>query len=93
MSLTRQKEDNPFYGKTHSEETKNLMKAYQSSRSVDPNPGILVNLYSSENKLLQEFKSIREVAKYFKADTRTINRYLDSNKLFRNEYYLRSKNV
>ena len=93
MSLTRQKEDNPFYGKTHSEETKNLMKAYQSSRSVDPNPGILVNLYSSENKLLQEFKSIREAAKYFKADTRTINRYLDSNKLFRNEYYLRSKNV
>lgn len=93
MSLTRQKEDNPFYGKTHSEETKNLMKAYQSSRSVDPNPGIFVNLYSSENKLLREFKSIREAAKYFKADTRTINRYLNSNKLFRGEYYLRNKDI
>lgn len=93
ISLTRQKENNPFFGKTHSEETKNLMRIAQSSRTVDPNPGIAINLYSSENELLQTFKSIRETAKYFKADTRTINRYLNSNKLFRGEYYLRNKDI
>jgi group I intron endonuclease len=93
MSLTRRKEDNPFYGKSHTKETKNLMKAYQSSRSVDPNPGVLVNLYSSKNELLQVFKSIRETAKYFKADTRTINRYLNSNQLFRGKYYLGIKDI
>jgi group I intron endonuclease len=93
ISLTRQKEDNPFYGKNHSKETKDLLRVYQSLRSVDPNPGFSVNLYSSENKLLLVFKSIRETAKYFKADTRTINRYLDSNKLFRGKYYLRNKDI
>jgi hypothetical protein len=55
------------------------MSAYQSTRIVDPNPGIFINIFSLDNNLLFTFKSIRETAKYFKADIRTINRYLDSN--------------
>ena len=91
MSLSRRKENNSFYGKTHSQETKALLSAYQLSRTSDPNPGFLIDLYSSDNKLLASFKSIREAARHFKADTRTISRYLGSNKLFRGEYYLRNK--
>lgn len=93
ISLTRQKKDNPFYGKTHSLESKTIMSAYQSKRIVDPNPGISINVFSLDNNLLFTFKSIRETAKYLKADTRTINRFLDSNQLFRGEYYLRSKDI
>lgn len=93
ISLTRQKKDNPFYGKTHSLESKTIMSAYQSKRIVDPNPGISINVFSLDNNLLFTFKSIRETAKYLKADTRTINRFLDENQLFRGEYYLRSKDI
>lgn len=93
MSLSRRKENNSFFGKTHSQETKDLLSAYRLLRTSDPNPGFLVDLYSSDNKLLASFKSIREAAKHFKADTRTINRYLNSNKLFRGEYYLRNKDI
>nr|UVN15649.2 GIY-YIG endonuclease [Gongronella sp. w5] len=92
MSSTRQKENNPFYNKTHTQETKDLMKAYQSSRNNDPNPGFLIDLYSSENNLLMSFKSIREITKFFKADTRTIKRYLESNELFRGEYFIKYVN-
>ena len=91
MSLTRREKNNSFYGKTHSEETKNLMRAYQSSRTFDPKPGIFVNLYSSENELLLVFKSIREAARYFNVNPRTININLDSNKLFMDKYYLKRK--
>jgi group I intron endonuclease len=91
MSLARQKEDNPFYGRTHSLESKTIMSAYQSTRLADPNPGISINVFSLDNNLLFTFKSIRETAKHFKADTRTITRFLDSNQLFRNEYYIVSK--
>jgi group I intron endonuclease len=91
ISLARQKEDNPFYGRTHSLESKTIMSAYQSTRIVDPNPGISINVLSSNNNLLFTFKSIRETAKHFKADTRTINRFLDSNQLFRGEYNIVSK--
>jgi group I intron endonuclease len=91
ISLTRQKENNPFYGKTHSDETKAIMSVYQSSRTKDPNPGISIIVLSSDKKVLLTFKSIRETARYFKADPRTINRFLNSNKLFRNLYYILSK--
>ena len=49
------------------------MSAYQSKRIVDPNPGISINVFSLDNNLLFTFKSIRETAKYLKADTRTIS--------------------
>ncbi len=91
MSLSRRKENNSFYGKTHSQETKDLLRAYQLLRTSDPNPGFFVDLYSSDNKLLASFKSIRETAKHFKADTRTIKRYLDSGRLFRNQYFILPK--
>lgn len=91
MSLTRRKENNSFYGKTHSEDTLNKIRAFQSSRTFDPKPGILVNLYSSDNELLLVFKSIRETARYFNVYPRTININLNSNKLFKGKYYLRSK--
>ena len=67
------------------------IRAFQSSRTFDPKPGILVNLYSSDNELLLVFKSIRETARYFNVYPRTININLNSNKLFKGKYYLRSK--
>jgi group I intron endonuclease len=91
MNLTRQKEDNPFYRRTHSLESKTIISTYQSTRIVDPNPGIFINVFSLDNNLLFTFKSIRETTKHFKADTRTITRFLNSNLFFRSKYYIVSK--
>lgn len=90
ISLNRQKENNPFYNRTHTVETKKKISASHSTRLKDPNPGVQVFVFSLENQLLYTFKSIRETARYFKADTRTINRYLNSKTLFKNLYYIQS---
>jgi group I intron endonuclease len=90
ISLNRQKENNPFYNRTHTAEAKERMSASHSTRLKDPNPGVQISVFSLENRLLYTFKSIRETARYFKADTRTINRYLNSKILFKNLYFIKS---
>ena len=44
-----------------------------------------------ENVLTNEtqiFESINKLAKYLKSDTRTISKYIESNNLFRETFYL-----
>jgi len=77
MSLSRMGINNSFFGKIHSEESKDKIREYAQNRLKDLNPGTTIFLMSEDNTLIQEFKSIREASRNFLADTKTINKYLD----------------
>lgn len=84
------KEDNSFYGKTHTEEVKELMSQVALKRTK-PNNAKPVFLKDSNNNIIGDFKSITELSLYLKADKATLSKYRDSNKLFRNLYFIVSK--
>lgn len=94
MSLAKKgkfiKEDNSFYGKTHTEEVKELMSQVALKRTK-PNNAKPVFLKNLNNNIIGDFKSITELSLYLKADKATLAKYRDSNKLFRNLYYIVSK--
>nr|YP_009440973.1 GIY-YIG endonuclease [Absidia glauca]AMA21279.1 GIY-YIG endonuclease [Absidia glauca] len=84
------KENNSFYGKSHTEEIKTLMSQTALKR-VKPNNAKPVFLKDSNNNIIGDFKSMSELSIYLKADKATLAKYRDSNKLFRNLYYIISK--
>lgn len=84
------KEDNSFYGKTHTEEVKELMSQAALKRTK-PNNARPVFLKDSNNNIIGDFKSITELSFYLKADKATLKKYRDSGNLFRNLYYIVSK--
>lgn len=94
MSLAKKgkftKEDNSFYGKTHTEEVKELMSQAALKR-IKPNNAKPVFLKDLNNNIIGDFKSITELSIYLKADKATLAKYRNSNKLFRNLYYIVSK--
>jgi excinuclease UvrABC nuclease subunit len=84
------KEDNNFYGKTHTEEVKELMSRVALKRTK-PNNAKPVFLKDLNNNIIGDFKSMTELSLYLKADKATLSKYRDSNKLFRNLYFIVSK--
>lgn len=84
------KEDNSFYGKTHTEEVKELMSRAALKRTK-PNNAKPVLLKDQNNNILGDFKSMTELSIHLKADKATLSKYRDSNKLFRNLYFILSK--
>ena len=84
------KEDNSFYGKTHTEEVKELMSQAALKR-IKPNNAKPVFLKDLNNNIIGDFKSITELSIYLKADKATLAKYRNSNKLFRNLYYIVSR--
>lgn len=84
------KEDNSFYGKTHTEEVKELMSQAALKRTK-PNNAKPVFLKDINKNIIGDFKSMTELSLYLKADKATLKRYRDSNSLFRNLYYIVSK--
>lgn len=95
MSLAKKgkyiKEQNSFYGKTHTEEVKQLMSQVAMKRTK-PNNAKPVLLKDLNNNIIGDFKSITELSLFLKADKATLAKYRDSNKLFRSLYYIISKN-
>ena len=94
MSLAKKgkfiKENNSFYGKTHTEEVKELMSQAALKRTK-PNNAKPVFLKNINNNIIGDFKSMTELSLYLKADKATLKRYRDSGSLFRNLYYIVSK--
>ena len=94
MSLAKKgkfiKENNNFYGKTHTEEVKELMSQAALKRTK-PNNAKPVFLKNINNNIIGDFKSMTELSLYLKADKATLKRYRDSGSLFRNLYYIVSK--
>ena len=85
MSLA--KKDNSFYGKTHTEEVKELMSQAALKRTK-PNNAKPVFLKDTNKNIIGDFKSMTELSIYLKADKASLAKYRDSNKLFRNLYYI-----
>lgn len=81
------KEQNSFYGKIHTEEVKELMSQTALKRTK-PNNAKPVFLKDSNNNIIGDFKSMSELSIYLKADKATLAKYRNSNKLFRDLYYI-----
>lgn len=94
MSLAKKgkfiKDDNSFYGKTHTEEVKYLMSQAALKRTK-PNNAKPVFLKDLNNNIIGDFKSMTELSIYLKADKATLKKHRDSGSLFRNLYYIVSK--
>lgn len=96
-------ENNSFYGKTHTAET--LTKMALAKKGVNNpmygrtgvNNKLSKKVYIYNNKesliLFKIFSSYAETAIHFNCHERTINRYIDTQKLYKKEWLLSSKEI
>jgi group I intron endonuclease len=86
--------NNPFFGKTHSDDTKAQMSLALSGTN-HYNYGKLANnaktiyVYSLENVLINSFSSKTAVALWLNVTRGTITNYIRSGKVFDGKYYIR----
>ena len=101
----KNKENHPFFGKTHTEEAKKLI-----SKPGKENPmfgrkhseatKLLISrnmskypggveLYSLNNNLLKTFNNNVELATYLKISKTTVGRYIKSGKMYNKMYYFK----
>lgn len=73
-------ENNPFYNKNHSIESK--------LRMIEANSAYSVYIYNSYRKLLVIFPSVKTLAKLINSNHSTIVSYIKNGTLFRGEWYL-----
>ena len=92
MSLSKKDrylgENNPFYGKTHTIESRNLIREIAIARPKSPNAKSVI-LTDSNHKIIQEFKSMTALSLYLKADKAKLAQHRESGKLFRDLYYIK----
>ena len=103
MSLQRKGENNYFYGKTHSDHTKEIMrqKALDRNHSVETKDkmskthGNPVNIYEKSSskgfELIGSFVSARRAAKFLGISGSTVIRYMQSGAIFKDRYKFSSK--
>lgn len=72
MSESRRGINNPFFGKTHSEEALALIRAAALNREKSSVPGIEVDITDLETKLTNTYDSIRKAANAINSDIKTI---------------------
>lgn len=72
-------ENNPFYNKNHSTESK--------IRMIEAKSAYPVYIYNSNKNLLVIFPSVKTLAKLIKSNHSTIVSYIKSGELFRGEWY------
>jgi group I intron endonuclease len=107
MSSKRKGELNPLYGKSHSEETKDLIRQKALGRKHSEDTKLLmstkrgnpVNIYekytsadgASEFRLIGSFVSARRAGKFLNISGSTIIRYMNSGTIFKDRYKFSSK--
>lgn len=103
MSSKRKGVLNPLYGKSHSEESKELMRQKALGRKYSEETKLLmsskrgnpVNIYekcTSEGfKLIGSFVSARRAGKFLGISGSTILRYMESGMVFKDRYKFSSK--
>jgi group I intron endonuclease len=74
MSESRRGINNPFYGKTHTEDSLALIKAAAANRLEPGVPGIEVEITDLETKVTSVYDSIRKAATALDSDIKTILR-------------------
>lgn len=98
--FTRSGESHPFFGKKHTEESKikNRLSNIGLKRSIETKIKIglastkSVYVYSSENLNLHiSFNNCKNAAEYFNCTLRSISKYLDKDKIYKNKWLLYSK--
>jgi len=81
MSERKSGENHPMFGKTHTTESIDLIRLNQPIRKS-------VYVYDLDNKLLGEFLSQNEAAKFFKCNISNISRNVDTGKRLRKIYLI-----
>jgi group I intron endonuclease len=86
--------NNPFYGKTHSEETLQAMSDSLSGSNHYMFGQVAHNaqscyLYSVDNTLIQSFDSKTDLAAYLKVSRGTVRKFIKSGEVFNKQYLLR----
>jgi group I intron endonuclease len=74
MSQSRMGKNNSFFGHTHSEESKNLIRAAALNRKGPHAAAIEVEVTDLETKITTVYESIRKVADALNSDIKTILR-------------------
>ena len=72
-----------MFGKTHSEETKNLMR---SKKVKYPNG---VGIYDLDNNLIKSFDYASDLAIYLNVSKVTVSKYISNGLIFQSKYYLK----
>ena len=84
MSITRKGEYNSFFGKTHTNETKETLKKYALNRTKSHNKGYKVTLTDTKNKAkVLTFDSVRKVADFLNTTTTSV--------LLHNNYIIKAR--
>lgn len=98
MSSKKVGETNPMYGKTHSEETKELMRekalgrkhSEETKLAMSSKRGSLVNIFEKCDKegfkLIGCFVSARRAGKFLGISGSTVVRYMDTGQTFKDKY-------
>jgi len=72
-----------MFGKTHSEETKNIMR----SKKLKYPDG--VGIYDLDNRLLKTFDYASDLAFHLGVSKVTVSKYLNNGLVFKGKYYLK----
>jgi len=94
MSESRKGKNNPFFGKTHSDQSLALIKAAANNRIKSAVPGLEVEITDLETKLTTTYESIRKAAVAIGSDIKSISRREKSqlekgiNTPYRNRYMI-----
>lgn len=103
MSLKKKGEHNPFYGKLHREESKEIMRKKALGRkhseetkiTMATKRGNPLNIYekctSEEFKFIGSFVSARRAGKFLEISGSTIIKYMNSGAIFKDRYKFSSK--
>jgi len=103
MSLKKSGENNPLYGKTPSEHTKNLIRekalnikvSDETKLKMSINRGNPVNIYekysSDDFKIIGSFVSARRAGKFLDMSGSIVKKYMNSGAIFKDRYKFSSK--
>ena len=103
MSNKKLLDKNPMFGKTHSEETKNLIRAKKEGKVLSEKTKLLisqahgnpVNLYEKNSNgeflLIGRFLSSRKMAQFLGISGSTVLKYLKSGTIFKDKYKFSTK--
>jgi group I intron endonuclease len=79
-------------GKKHSENSKVKMKEFQLKRKVQPVKGLAVKVKDTKTNEIYFYSSLREAGKLLNSNHASMRNYLNTGKLYRDQYLISSYN-
>lgn len=81
--ISKPGELNPMFGKTHSENTRDLMRSKKKKYTNG------VGLYDLDNKLIKRFDYASDLAKHLNVSKVTVSKYIYDGLVYKDKYYLK----